>query len=75
MIFPSFLAWVSVSSNNLLTNRKNLFVEKFALFEKVQIHGKDWEDTVRKGGMPDSRCWQFSSILTYFRGFSRVRLT
>jgi hypothetical protein len=30
---------------------------------------------MRKGGTPDSRCWQFSSILTYFRRFSRFRLT
>jgi hypothetical protein len=40
-----------------------------------ETHGKDWEDSVRKGGTPDSRCWQFSSTLACFRRFSRFRLT
>ena len=30
---------------------------------------------MRKGGTPDSRRWQFSNTLAYFRRFSRVRLT
>jgi hypothetical protein len=30
---------------------------------------------VCKGGMLDSRCWQFSNTLAYFHCFSRFRLT
>ncbi len=41
----------------------------------METYGKDWEDSVCKGGMPDSRCWQFSCTLAYFRHFSRFRLT
>ena len=36
MVFPSFLARISVSSDNLLTNQKNLVVDEVALFEKTQ---------------------------------------
>jgi hypothetical protein len=80
IVFPNFPAWILVSSDKLLMNRKNLVVEEVALFKKVlffflETYGKDWEDSMCKGGTPDSRCWQFSSTLAYFRRFSRFRFT
>jgi hypothetical protein len=41
----------------------------------LETHGKDWEDSVRKGGTPDSLCWQFSNTLACFCRFSHFRLT
>jgi hypothetical protein len=73
MVFSSFLARIPVSSNKLLTNRKKLVVDKVSLFRKGVIfsetHGKDWEDSMRKCGTPDSHCWQFSNTLAYFHRF------
>jgi hypothetical protein len=40
MVFPNFPAQIPVSSDNLLTNRKNLVVEEVALFEKAQTFQK-----------------------------------
>ena len=40
MIFPSFSARIPISSDNLLTNRKNLVVDEVALFEKAQTFQK-----------------------------------
>jgi hypothetical protein len=36
MVFSSFPARIPVSSDNLMTNRKNLVVEEVAFFEKAQ---------------------------------------
>jgi hypothetical protein len=46
MVFPSFSAWILVSSDKLLTNRKNLVVNKVAIFEKAQAF---WKLMVRIG--------------------------
>ena len=46
MIFPSFLAWVTVSSDMLLTNQKKLVVEEVAIFEKALAF---WKLMVRIG--------------------------
>jgi hypothetical protein len=40
MVFPSFSAQIPVSSNKLLTNRKNLVVDEDSLFKKVQAFRK-----------------------------------
>jgi hypothetical protein len=41
----------------------------------LETYGQDWEESMCKGGTSDSRCWQFSSTLAYFRHFSRIQLT
>ena len=46
MIFPSFLAWVTVSSDMLLTNQKKLVVEEVSIFEKALAF---WKLMVRIG--------------------------
>jgi hypothetical protein len=40
MVFPSFSAQIPISSNNLLTNRKNLVVNEVSLFKKAQAFRK-----------------------------------
>ena len=40
MVFPSFPAWIPVSSDKLLANRKNLVIDGVALFEEAQAFQK-----------------------------------
>jgi hypothetical protein len=40
MVFPSFSAWIPVSSDKLLANRKNLVIDGVALFEEAQAFQK-----------------------------------
>ena len=40
MGFSNFSVWIPVSSDNLMTNRKNLVVEEVSFFEKAQTFQK-----------------------------------
>ena len=40
MVFPNFLARIPISSEMLLTNRKNLIVDEVAFFKKVSAFWK-----------------------------------
>ena len=68
MVFLNFPVRILVNSDMLSANQKNHVVDEVALYKKLLAfrNGKDWEDSVRKGGTPDSRCWQFFSTLFVF---------
>ncbi len=72
MVFPNFSVRILIKLDMLSANQKNHVVDEVAFYKKLLAfrNGKDWEDSVHKGGTLDSRCWQFSSTLFVFVVFS-----
>ena len=66
-------AWINSWRTERTFRRRSCLLRKSVSFSET--HGTDWEDDVRKGGTPNSRYWQFSSSLAYFRRISRLWLT